>query len=398
MNSNPEIGQLVVVRKRPFVFVNRVRKGVSAVLDSFKIAEEPGLHRHGHLTRIVDVKSAIRMWAEKKGDEARKYALQRELEQLSTDGRRVLMAAAVTDDPISFAELETILEFSEDRLLSALHELQTLFLLPRVPVVEGEQRYQVNLNTKKLVRLVEGQRDVYALIESRSKALAGKLPNVGHGIISSLIRQAYLRLSAGQDADAEAILLKAIEKYPNAPDLRGFLGYAYRRVGRTADARSQFEAACKLKAKNPDMFLHWIKLEIAEKEWSKVINVADRAVKVLPDPYEIIERKVYGLRQAGFDLIRGLHREKAVKMWTEAVDEIKLKIKPPEALAEGKRDLNASMYYTMVVCLDMLNRFRERNHWLEMWEKEHPDDPEVDRQKEFLISKRGSLSAGVTLL
>jgi len=43
---------------------------------------------------------------------ARKYALQRELEQLSTDGKQVLIAAAVTDDSISFAELESILEFS----------------------------------------------------------------------------------------------------------------------------------------------------------------------------------------------------------------------------------------------------------------------------------------------
>ena len=28
----------------------------------------------------------------------------------------------------------------------------------------------------------------------------------------------------------------------------------------------------------------------------------DRALKILPDAYEIIERKVYALRQAGFDL------------------------------------------------------------------------------------------------
>ena len=348
------------------------------------------------VTRIVNVKSALRMWTEKTGDEARKYALQRELEQLSGDGRKVLIAAAVTDDPVSFAELETILEFSEDRLMSALSELQTMFLLPKMPVVEGEQRYQINLNTKKLVRLVEGQRDVYARIERVSRALAGKLPNVGHGIVSSLIRQAHLRLSAGQDADAEAILLKAIEKYPNAPDLRGFLGYVYRRIGRTADARTQFEAAYKLKAKSPDMFLHWIKLEIAEKDWSRAINVADRAIKILTDPYEIIERKVYALRRAGLDLHGGLHREKAEKMWVEAVEEIKLRIKPPEKLAEGNRQLNSSMYYTMVVCLDMLNRFRERNHWFELWEKEHPDDPSVARQKEIIISKRGSVSAGAS--
>jgi hypothetical protein len=78
-------------------------------------------------------------------------------------------------------------------------------------------------------------------------------------------------------------------------------------------------------------------------------------------------------------------------MWSEAVEEIKLRIRPPEQLATGKRQLNASMYFSMVVCLDMLNRLNERNHWLEVWEKEHPDDPKVAQQREFIILKRGSL-------
>lgn len=160
------------------------------------------------------------------------------------------------------------------------------------------------------------------------------------------------------------------------------------------DATAHFEAAYKLKSKNPETYLHWIKMEISEKEWSKAINVADRALKLVPDAYEIVERKVYALRQAGFDLHRGLHSEKAAKMWIEAVEEIDKSMKSPETLPAGARTLNASMYYTMVVCLDMLNQFRDRNRWLERWEREHPDDPMVAVEKDYLIKKRGSLSIG----
>ncbi len=348
------------------------------------------------LATIVDVRKAIKTWTEKGGDEARKYALQREIEKLSGDARRVLIAAAVTDTAISFAELENILELPEDRLLSALSELQTLFLFPKAPAVEGEQRYQINLNTKKLVRLVEGPSEFYARIDNRSKALAGGLPVVGHSIVRSLITQALLRLNAGQHAEAETILLAAIEKYPNAPDLRGFLGHVYRRIGRVGDARMQFEAAFKLKTKNPETYLNWLRLEIAEKEWSKALAVADRALKILPDAYEIIERKVFVLRQAGFDLHRGMHYEKAGKMWSGAVEEVRRSIKSPEALPTGARKLNASMYYTIVVCLDMLSLFRDRNEWLERWEKEHPDDPQVASQKEYLKLKRGTLQVSVS--
>lgn len=347
------------------------------------------------LAKIVDVNQAISIWTEKGGDEARKYALQREIEKLSLDGRKVLVAAAVQEEPISFAELNNILEFSEERLLSALIEVQTLFLFPKAPAVEGEQRFQINLNTKKLVRLVEGPNEFYTRIENRSKALAGRLPSVQHGLVASLIRQGMLRFSAGQNGEAETILLGAIEKYPNAADLHGVLGYMYRRMGRVADATTHFETAYKLKSKNPETYLHWIKMEIYEKEWSKAINVADRALKLVPDAYEIVERKVYALRQAGFELHRGLHSEKAVKMWIEAVEEIDRSMKSPETLASGARQLNASMYYTMVVCLDMLNQFGERNRWLERWEREHPDDSAVAVEKEFLIKKRGSLLVGV---
>jgi cytochrome c-type biogenesis protein CcmH/NrfG len=49
-----------------------------------------------------------------------------------------------------------------------------------------------------------------------------------------------------RNQDAEAILTEAIEKYPQAADLRSFLGYAYKRMGRVAEARTQFEAAVKL--------------------------------------------------------------------------------------------------------------------------------------------------------
>jgi tetratricopeptide (TPR) repeat protein len=368
-------------------FTPTVIKEIARVTDGSPLYMEDLMR----LAKVVDIHKAIKIWTEKGGDEARKYALQREIEKLSNAARKVLIAAAVTDDSISFAELENVLELSEERLLSALTELQTLFLFPKAPAVEGEQRYQINLNTKKLVRLVEGPNEFYARIDNRSKALAGKLPVVKHSIIGSLIRQALLRVNASQFAEAETILVGALEKYANAPDLHGVLGYVYKRMGRVADARTQFESAFRLKANNREMYLHWQKMEIAEREWSKALAVAERALKLLPDAYEIIEGKVYTLRQAGFDFHRGLHREKAVRMWTEAVEEVKRKIKLPETLPAGERALNASMYYSMVVCLDMLHELRERNYWLERWEKEHPDDPQVSAQKEFLRQKRGSL-------
>ena len=60
------------------------------------------------LARVIDVKRAIQAWGERRGDEARKYALQREMEKLSADAKKVLVAAAISEGPVSAAELERI--------------------------------------------------------------------------------------------------------------------------------------------------------------------------------------------------------------------------------------------------------------------------------------------------
>lgn len=342
------------------------------------------------LTRIVDVQRALSTWAERRGDEARKYALQREMERLSQDGKKVLVAAAVTDGPISFAELESILELSEDRLLSALAELQTLFLFPKPKVIEAEQRFDINLNTKKLVRLVEGQSDFYGRIERASKVLRGQMPEAAPGMVGALIRQAQLRLNANRYQESEQILLEALDKYPQSPDLHSFLGYVYKRIGRLADARARFEAAAKLKSGRRDMYLQWVGMEIGEKEWSRAISVADRAIKVFPDFYEMMERKIFAMKQAGFDFHRGMHREKAEKMWREAAEDARAYIKSPEELSGGEREISSAIYCAAVICLDMLGETRERNRWLDDWAAEHPGDPQVERQRQILIQKHGS--------
>ena len=341
------------------------------------------------LTLLVSVRDAIKAWSDRRGDEARKYALQRELEQLTDDAKRVLMAAAVNEDPISFVELEQTLSFSQDRLISSVKELQGLFLLPKPQVVEGEQRFQLSLNTRKLIQLVEGSSDLYARIKSQRDRLTGKLQHIGRGIVTALIRQAHIQLQAGKGAEAAELMRNAIDRYPAEPDLHGFLGHVYRRMGRVVDARAQFEEAYRRKGKNRDMFRRWTRMEMGEREWSKAIKVADRAIKVLPDNYVMVELRATAKRQAGFDFLKGLHYEKAETSWREALHDIEKSMKAPEALYPGERDINSSLFRTAVICADMLKEPKLRDRWMRHWEAEHPDDPEVGRQKNYLREKWG---------
>ncbi|MDR3483928.1 MAG: tetratricopeptide repeat protein [Bradyrhizobium sp.] len=371
----------------PTAFPSTVSKEICRVCDCSPLYIDDLMR----LVKVMDVRKAIAMWAEKQGDEARKYALQRELEKLTPDAKKVLIAAAVTDDPVSFAEIQSVLSIGDDRLVSCLTELQTLFLMPKPSLVEGEQRFQLNANTRKLVRLVEGASDSYGRIETSSKALRGKLPDIGRGIVGTLIRQAYLLFSTGRYQEAETLMLNAAHKYPQIGDLEGFLGFLYRKWDRIADARLHFEAAYKLKCKNEETYHHWVKMELGQKEWSRAIDAAEKCLKLLPNLYGMIQLKAEALLKLGLDFSARLQREKAERPWRQAVEELRVALKSPEALAPGERDTSAQMYRTLIICLDLLGDIKGLNHFFSQWKSEHPDDPNVARQADFIARKRGAL-------
>jgi hypothetical protein len=104
------------------------------------------------------------------------------------------------------------------------------------------------------------------------------------------------------------------------------------------------------------------------------------------------ERRVFAKRQAGFDFHRGLHKEKAQGMWREAVAAFKLAVRAPEDRGSRERHINASLFCSVVICLDMLGEYAERDRYLRQWEAEHPDDSQVERQRDYLAQKRRRLT------
>lgn len=335
------------------------------------------------LARATGIAKAAEMWSTKQGEAARKYALEQELNQLGQDARRALIATCVNEQPVSFLELQDILGISEERLSDALRSLQVLFLMPTPTVIEGDERYAINQNTRRLVFEVEGSSDTLKRIENKSKALQGKLPHVARAKISAQIRQAYLLSESGRLTEAEDLIKSAIEKFENEGDLYGFLGYLYKRHGKIADARIAFQHSLKLNCPNPDTHKHWVRLEMAEQEWTKAIEAADKALKVRSDNYEIHQLRAEAKCRLGIDLKRRRQDEKAEKLLREATDELKSVLKSPESLNFGEREISSEMYKTIVICHDWLQDMRELNHWFIQWRAEHPGDSVMERQKDW---------------
>lgn len=99
--------------------------------------------------RGLTLDAAVGQWKGEKGIEARKAALQREVQQLSREAKRVLYVTSLLRN-CSYTELAQIVDYSDQTLGDALQELDSLFLIS-APAIAKEARYTVEPNTGTLV-------------------------------------------------------------------------------------------------------------------------------------------------------------------------------------------------------------------------------------------------------
>ncbi len=384
-------GERFIASRCQLMELDQVLFTSSIVVEIMKVTEGSPLYAEDliRLTSIVTPKEAIRLWREKGGNLARRYALGREWDLLSSEAREVLIAACISRAAISVAELEAITGFTLEILTAALRELQRLFLVPKARLIEGEQRFELNVNTRALVKEVEGASDGYRRIENAYKAISGELPKVGRGDIGAVIRQAVFLVRKDDQPGAEGLLQKALQKYPNDPALIGFLGWVYKtwHPPRLTDARQNFNRAWQLRSANEEMYKHWCRMEIEEHEWTSAADAALKGLQWVPHSGLLLYFAGYAKGRLGRELIAGWHNEKAKKELEAAVQLLKDALKAPEQLGLGQRALNADIYRALVLAFEQLHDDNSVKHYCELWQAEHPDDPNASSEGRRLSEK-----------
>jgi len=327
------------------------------------------------LMAVMSAADAIKNWSNRGGMEARKYALGREIQLLSKDARNVLMAACVSPRALSTDEFAAIVDLSKERLTAALQQLQRLFLVPKPRLIEGEQRFEINSNTRTLVIELDGTSDQYRRIESAYKAVSGQLPR-GHTDVAALIRQAVLRVKSKDQEGAADLLIKGLNKFPDHPDLKGVLGWVYTRAHppNLTDARECFKRAWELKTTKTEAYVHWAKMELEQREWKRAAEAAEKGLGRVSASRELRYLGGYARQRLGKELRAGLHNERATEELVKAKEHLERALKPANELQEGERYLNADAYRALILTCEALDDTHGLRTYFEMWRKEHPDD------------------------
>jgi hypothetical protein len=275
-----------------FVGVLRERYGLSSISEARigKLRDVTGgsplftdslirLERRG-----LTLDQAINQWKGEKGIEARKAALQREVQQLSREAKRVLFVVS-TLRSCSYVELSQVVDYSDQTLGDALQELSGLFLIS-APSIAREARFTVEPNTGKLVTEISGTLGIdHAALLNATKKLRtdaiGLSIQKRSSIVGLAISDAIAMQRKGDAKGAVDVIRAASRKLSNPhPDLLLALGRFLLKLQNPnlEDARQSFEQSYNLGQRKPLLFDLWFETEVARGSYEQAANVATIAM------------------------------------------------------------------------------------------------------------------------
>ena len=220
------------------------------------------------LLAYQSVGEALSNWKDAAGDEVRKAALLREIMQLSSEAKRILLTLALLSEA-SLSELTEVTGYEPARVAAATQSLNSLFLV-EAPKLGSENRIRVSETTGRLVLSI--RRDLAAdhvhiekvIRDFRITAHEGQ-QRAGNKLIGTAIMQASALERQGKIPEALETLSHAIRKTAKGKrgDLLAYVGHLHTRIvppdfelSRTA-CREAFNESCF----KPRLFETWFSAE-----------------------------------------------------------------------------------------------------------------------------------------
>ncbi|AMQ41155.1 hypothetical protein AMS64_01470 [Aeromonas veronii] len=166
---------------------------------------------------------AVSDWKGQAGEDARNAALQREIQGLTFDAKRVILCIFYFDS-CSKSELQQACGLGKTKLNDALQELQSLFLVNAPRFIDNEDRFSISTTTKLIVDSIQDNLATdYSKLKKeiqRSRSglnASGKKGNVKR--IGFAISQALALMKEKREVEAITTITNELKRQPNNPDL-----------------------------------------------------------------------------------------------------------------------------------------------------------------------------------
>lgn len=332
----------------------------------------------------LQIEKAIGIWAEKRGDEARKYAIQREYDQLSDDSKQVLLALSL-QGPCGFEDICKGLDWPSERLVDAMDELRKMFLMPHQ---SAGSLLALNRNTQLLVLKVFGKSEAYRRTQRLMRAAAGVLrpQRREEQVVSAQLARSRLLVRQGKCDEAENNLQALASKYPGRADVLSHLGWTQKNTGDRASARMNYRRAHDLGCRERDMYWHWSDLEAIEEEWKASEEAASLGVAKFGNEQGLLFRQGYALHRQGRELIFDGEMDQGQRLCKKAAAILE-KAKEQKNGEDRNFSLRFQIYRAIAINLELIEDWSGVIRHFAEWSRECPHDDNCGMEYERMRRK-----------
>lgn len=237
-----------------------------------------------HYAAFVGIDEALQHWSQRKGDAARQYALQRQIEYLSRSSGEVLIALSVANRALRIVEISGVAGLTDDDAEAGISELRRWRMVNEVREDDSESPvFRMNNNTSRLVQQTFKDDGRVKTFLAAFKALTGeRIPEAKKIAIAKIIGQTKELAKSDSFEAAEKHLLDSMTgELENSADLYGFLGCLYSNQQplelHAQKAQAAFLESYRLGSSKIDTFFHWAELERKLAE-SMITNARDMEI------------------------------------------------------------------------------------------------------------------------
>lgn len=228
------------------------------------------------------IADSIGQWKNVLGEEVRNAALDREIGQLGNEAKKMLLTVAIFGD-CSLAEVKIATGFSEQTLIDATNELQSLFLISK-PAIAGEPRFSISSVTRILVNS-HGPALVPSFVSYRDTLLSQRFKpkntTDSSNYVGAAVNQANAMLAAKRPEEALLTVEEVNKQFGGKnPDLVFMAARALTcfRPPRAKEASKRFNTAFNLGQKKLLFFSLWFETEMQIEHFESAVEVAGRAI------------------------------------------------------------------------------------------------------------------------
>lgn len=237
------------------------------------------------------IDQAMTKWEKADGEDVRRFAFQRELEQLADSATNVLYALCVLSDS-TLVEVSTILTRTEQQVRDDFAELRKYHLIAHTEAhLPGGTRISVPSSIRMMREILKAKiRDPHRIETNCAKA-RDSVSKAGRDIGTQIGRIVALWAN---DHPEDALVLAEMTDRNNSgnPDAKCLLGRAHLRVANPDFRKAElaFRKAQEMGCRRPELLPLWVETKAELGDWTGILEITKFSDKDIPSAEILLAR------------------------------------------------------------------------------------------------------------